>query len=70
MSGLRLSLLGPPQFECDGVPLELHRHKDIALLAYLALGGMNPGRERHTREALITLLWPELEPCRARAARL
>ena len=67
MSELRLFLLGPPRIERDGAPLELHRHKDIALLAYLALGGMNPGRERHTREALVTLLWPELEPSRARA---
>jgi DNA-binding SARP family transcriptional activator len=67
MSELRLSLLGPPSIACDGAPLDLHRHKNVALLAYLAVGGMSPGRQRHTREALVTLLWPELEPSRARA---
>ena len=67
MPELRLFLLGPPRIERDGALLDIHRQKDIALLAYLAVGGANPGRERHTREALVTLLWPELEPSRARA---
>ena len=62
MSSLRLCLLGPPRLECDGAPFEFRYRKNIALLAYLALAG-----ERHTREALITLLWPEVEPSRARA---
>jgi DNA-binding SARP family transcriptional activator len=62
MSSLKLYLLGRPRLERDGVPLELDRHKNVALVAYLAVTG-----ECHTREALITLLWPELEPSRARA---
>ena len=62
MSDLRLFLLGPPRLERDGVPLELHYRKNVALIAYLAVTG-----ERHTREALVTLLWPEVEPSRARA---
>jgi hypothetical protein len=62
MSSLKLSLLGPPRLERDGVPLELDTRKNIALIAYLAVTG-----ESHSREALITLLWPELEPSRARA---
>jgi predicted ATPase/DNA-binding SARP family transcriptional activator len=62
MSSLKLYLLGPPRLERDGVPLELDRRKNVALVAYLAVTG-----EWHTREALITLLWPELEPSRARA---
>ena len=62
MSTLRLCLLGPPRIERDGVPLDLTYRKNAALLAYLAVTG-----ERHTREALVTLLWPELEPSRARA---
>jgi DNA-binding SARP family transcriptional activator len=62
MSSLKLYLLGPPRLEQDGVPLELDRRKNVALVAYLAVTG-----ECHTREALITLLWPELEPSRARA---
>ena len=62
MSSLKLSLLGPPRLERDGVPLELDTRKNMALIAYLAVTG-----ESHSREALITLLWPELEPSRARA---
>ena len=62
MSSLRLSLLGPPRLERDGVPLEFDTRKNVALVAYLAVTG-----ESHTREALVTLLWPELEPSRARA---
>jgi len=34
----------------------------MALIAYLAVTGQS-----HSREALVTLLWPELEPSRARA---
>ena len=62
MSTLRLQLLGPPRIERDGVPLRLKYRKNIALLAYLAVTG-----QPHTREVLITLLWPELEPSRALA---
>jgi DNA-binding SARP family transcriptional activator/predicted Ser/Thr protein kinase len=62
MASLKLFLLGPPRLECDGVPLKLSTRKNVALIAYLAVTG-----EAHTREALITLLWPELEPSRARA---
>jgi len=62
MASLRLFLLGPPRLECDGVPLKFSTRKNIALIAYLAVTG-----EAHTREALVTLLWPELEPSRARA---
>jgi ABC-type oligopeptide transport system substrate-binding subunit/DNA-binding SARP family transcriptional activator len=62
MSGLALFLLGPPRLERDGVPLEFDTRKNTALIAYLAVTG-----ESHSREALVTLLWPELEPSRARA---
>jgi predicted ATPase/DNA-binding SARP family transcriptional activator len=62
MSRLSLYLLGPPHVERDGEALELGASKNVALVAYLAVTG-----EPHTREALVTLLWPELEPSRARA---
>lgn len=62
MSSLKLFLLGPPRLECDGVLIEFNTRKNVALIAYLAVMG-----ETHTREALTTLLWPELEPSRARA---
>jgi predicted ATPase/DNA-binding SARP family transcriptional activator len=64
MSNLRLSLLGPPRLERDGVPLKFDTRKIIALVAYLAMTNRSGS---HSREALITLLWPELEPSRARA---
>jgi DNA-binding SARP family transcriptional activator len=67
MSRLALYLLGPPRVERDGVALKFRYRKHLALLAYLALAGPGPGGESHTRESLITLLWPELEPSRARA---
>jgi DNA-binding SARP family transcriptional activator len=59
---LALCLLAPPRLECDGESLKLQYHKNVALLAYLAVTG-----ETHTRESLITLLWPELDPSRTRA---
>ena len=62
MSGLRVSLLGTPRFERDGLAIEIRPRKNVALIAYLALTGQS-----HSREALITLLWPELEPSRARS---
>ena len=61
-SPMKLYLLGPPRLERDGVPLEFDTRKNVALIAYLAVTG-----ESHSRETLITLLWPELEPSRARA---
>jgi len=62
MSALKLFLLGQPRFERDGQPLTFDTRKNVALVAYLALTG-----GCHSRETLITLLWPELEPRRARA---
>ena len=62
MSTLKLFLLGSPRFERDGVPLQFDTRKNVALVAYLAVTG-----QTHSRESLITLLWPELEPSRARA---
>jgi DNA-binding SARP family transcriptional activator len=63
VSHLALSLLGPPQIECDGEPVKLDRRKAIALLTYLAVTG-----ESHSRDALVNLLWPESDSSRGRAA--
>ncbi len=62
MPSLKVSLLGPPHLELDGVPLKFDSRKILALIAFLAVTG-----ENHSREYLITLLWPELDPSRARA---
>ena len=61
MPRLTLRLLGPPLVELDGEPVHLGRHKAVALLAYLALT-----RQPHARDALATLLWPELDQSHAR----
>ena len=62
MSNLRIALLGAPEFELDGEQLKPGIRKNTALLAYLALN-----RENHTREALISLFWPDHDPSYARA---
>ena len=61
MSKLEIFLLGTPQLEIDGSPIELERRKAIALLAYLAVT-----EENHGRDTLATLLWPEAAQGRAR----
>ena len=63
MSTLKLFLLGSPRLERDGVPVDLARRKNVALLAYLAITDTS-----HTRKSLITLRWPKLEPSLARAS--
>ena len=62
MPHLALYLLGPPRLERDGQPIEITRRKAVALLAYLAVTG-----ERHSRDSLAALLWPEYDHRRARA---
>src|SRR5918997_4687103 len=59
----RVSLLGAPRIEHDGEPIEVDTRKAIALVAYLAVT-----RQRHVRDALAGLLWPEYNQTRARAA--
>ncbi len=63
MNNLALSLLGIPLVERDGHPVNVERHKALALLAYLAVTGTS-----HRRDELATFLWPELDQTRARAA--
>ena len=58
---LRLTLFGPPQLTVDATPIDLHRDKALALLAYLATTGMV-----HRRDHLAALLWPDYSQSRAR----
>ena len=62
MTVLKLFLLGPPRVEFDGVPVDLQRRKAAALLAYLAITA-----QPHSRDALATLFWPDLDQQRGRA---
>lgn len=61
--GLAIRILGSPQVERDGDPVEVDTRKAIALLVYLAVT-----EGTHGRDALASLLWPEYEQERARAA--
>jgi class 3 adenylate cyclase/DNA-binding SARP family transcriptional activator/predicted ATPase len=63
MRQLHLYLLGAPRIEGEGVPIQVDTRKAIALLAYLAVH-----RERHQRDALATLLWPEYDRTHGRTA--
>jgi predicted ATPase/DNA-binding SARP family transcriptional activator len=67
MAKLALFLLGPPRLERDGEPLQFDTRKILALVAYLAVTGQETGSAHHSRESLLALLWPDLEPSRARA---
>jgi predicted ATPase/DNA-binding SARP family transcriptional activator len=60
---LTIQLFGAPQVAVDDRPLITDTRKAIALLAYLAVT-----RQPQTRDALATLLWPELNQSKARGA--
>jgi DNA-binding SARP family transcriptional activator/predicted ATPase len=62
MACLKVSLLGSPKVEIDGRAVDIDRRKAIALLAYLATT-----KERHRRDALAALFWPEYDRSRAYA---
>jgi DNA-binding SARP family transcriptional activator len=62
-SRLALYLLGPPRIELDDAPITLGRRKAVALLAFLAVAG-----ERHRRDSLVNLLWPDNDTARGRSA--
>ena len=61
MAKLELFLLGPPRLERDGVPLQFDTRKIMALVAYLAVS-MGAEGAHLSRDSLLALLWPDLEP--------
>ena len=61
MAELGLSLLGPTRVTLDGSEIEVRPRKALALLTYLAVTA-----ERHSRDFLATLLWPNSDHRRAR----
>jgi predicted ATPase/DNA-binding SARP family transcriptional activator len=63
MSQLKIYLLGSPRVESNNIMIQMDTRKAFALLGYLAVTA-----EQHTRDTLATLLWPEYDQTRARAA--
>ncbi len=62
MPKLSLYLLGPPRIELGGEPIDLHRRKLIALLAYLAAT-----EQPQSRGVLTHLLYPRSDRSHARS---
>src|SRR5512138_2573657 len=62
---LVLKFLGLPQIHLDENPVATDRRKAIALLAYLAVNGIEYLRQKYSRESLSTLLWPDYEQSKA-----
>src|SRR5215211_5692914 len=60
---LFLRLLGPPEMQHDGRFVRFHARKALALLAYLAAE-----EKPRPRGEIITLLWPQSDERRGRAA--
>ncbi|MEZ4734238.1 MAG: AAA family ATPase [Caldilineaceae bacterium] len=63
MSDCKLFLFGAPRLTDEGQVVDLPRRKVMALLAYLVVT-----RQRHSRDRLATLLWPESSQSAARGA--
>lgn len=63
MTQLELLFLGPPQVEINHHPVTLPTRKTTALLAYLSIA-----KTPQIRSHLATLLWPNLDHMRSRAA--
>src|SRR6266702_4308463 len=62
MAHLALYLFGSPRIERDGVAVNVDTRKATALIAYLAAT-----RQRHSRDTLAALLWPDYDQGHARA---
>jgi len=68
MARVELFLLGMPRLRRDGVLLKLNTRKMMALVAYVAVSGLEAQGRPHSRASLVALLWPDLEPSRALAS--
>src|SRR5678815_2881873 len=64
-ASLVLHLLGHPQFLLKSLPLVINRRAVMALLAYLAVNNNGQVRQKHTRESLSALLWPDYDQVKA-----
>lgn len=64
-SRLVLEFLGSPQIHLDHQPVAADRRKTTALLAYLAVNQFEHPQQKHSREGLSTLFWPEYTQAKA-----
>lgn len=64
---LAIQLIGTPQFQLDHVPITAGRRVVAALLAYLAVSGLEHPGQRFGREALAALFWTDYDPAKALA---
>src|SRR5215212_142085 len=62
---LSLHFLGAPQLVLESLPVSVHRRSIVALLSYLAVTDRGQPRQKHTRESLSTLLWPDYDQVKA-----
>lgn len=62
MTQLNVFLFGPPRCERDGQVLDIRPRKAMALLVYLTTT-----RQPHSRDALVTLFWPDSDQRKGRA---
>ena len=60
MTSLKLRFLGAPRVTYQEQPIKFRSRKSLALLIYLVVTG-----QPHSREALMTLLWPHSDRERA-----
>ncbi len=63
MARIKLWLLGSPRVEIEERVIDFGTRKAVALLSYLATTG-----QPHTRDATLSLLWPEYDSEKGRAA--
>lgn len=63
LSHINLILLGSPRIDHNGVPIKVDTRKAVALMASVAVAG-----GVHRRDTLATLLWPDVDQTRSRAA--
>jgi DNA-binding SARP family transcriptional activator/predicted ATPase len=61
--GLTIDLLGPPEIQVAGIPLEVDTRKAIAILAHVAMSD-----RAVRRDSIATLFWPEHDTEHARGA--
>ncbi len=64
-AGLFFHFLGHPQLILESLPVAITRRAVMALLAYLTVNNHGQGRQKHTREFLSALLWPDHDQVKA-----